>query len=97
MGIELTFKTGEWFIHRVCENLNGYNYYAFINRDSLRTILIVRESIDKKVIFQDVEKHLRETAKKWSSHCCEEFDGEVLTKGLMISKAIVEFLNETEA
>ena len=44
--------------------------------------------------FKGIEKTLRETAKKWASFCCDEYEDELLTKGLFISKAIVEFLNE---
>ena len=44
--------------------------------------------------FEGIEKTLRETAKKWASFCCDEYEDELLTKGLFISKAIVEFLNE---
>ena len=44
----------------------------------------------------DIEKHLRETAKKWASYVIQSNDGEALKKGLEISKAIADYLNEIE-
>ena len=39
---------------------------------------------------------LREAAKKWAVYCVDTLDGDTLAKGLMISKAIAEYVNELE-
>ncbi len=54
----------------------------------------IREVTEEKTF--DVPAHLRETAKKWANHCLDKFDGDLLKKGLAISAAIVNFLNERE-
>ena len=43
--------------------------------------------------LMDIEKHLRETAKKWASYVLDNNSNEVLEKGLAISRSIVEYLN----
>ena len=57
----------------------------------------IRRVTEKEIVLaEDIEKHLRETAKKWADYCLTTLDGNLLTKGLMVSKAIVDFLNEME-
>ncbi len=43
-----------------------------------------------------VEKHLRETAKKWAAYVLESNQDEALEKGLAISRSIADYLNEIE-
>ncbi len=52
--------------------------------------------LENETKFECIEKALRETAKKWAGYCCDEFEDDLLDKGLKVSKAIVEFLNEME-
>jgi len=39
---------------------------------------------------------LRKAASKWAAHCIEELDGTLLSKGLAVSAALAEFMNEFE-
>ena len=39
---------------------------------------------------------LRSAAKTWSVHCLDALSGELLRKGLEVSRAIAEFLNEMD-
>ena len=42
------------------------------------------------------EYTLRGAASKWAEHCIETYDGKMLRKGLSISAALAEFMNEFE-
>ncbi len=43
-----------------------------------------------------VEEELRKGAINWAAYCLQELDGELMTKGLHVSQAIAEYLNERE-
>ena len=55
----------------------------------------LRQVIEKEELL-DTPKHLRETAKKWANYVLESNCDEALKKGLEISRAICEYVNEME-
>ena len=56
------------------------------------------KELAEKLHFSSEEEcsELREASKKWAGYCLESLDGELLDKGLRVSAAIAEFLNERE-
>lgn len=51
--------------------------------------------------IEDVPEHgheytLREAAKKWAAHCVNDYSGELLHRGLAVTAALAEFMNEYE-
>lgn len=44
--------------------------------------------------FLGIEEHLRETAKKWAAYVLEKNCDDALEKGLKISQALCDYLNE---
>lgn len=44
----------------------------------------------------DTSPHLRETATRWACYSLEKYEGDLLTKALMMSKSIVDFVAEYE-
>ena len=54
----------------------------------------IREVAEQPLV--NPEKHLRETAKKWASYVLEHNQGEALTYGLAISKALCDYINELD-
>ena len=52
----------------------------------------IREAAEEKTM--DIDKQLRETAKKWASFVLESNNNKALELGLQISKSICDYLNE---
>lgn len=61
----------------------------------------IRDEVDTQAIDKfkqdiDPQDHLRETSKKWAVYVLEVNRGELVEKGLAISKAIVNYINALE-
>ena len=54
----------------------------------------IRKFIEEPIL--NAEDFLRNTAKKWACYCIQEHTGILLSRGLAISTAIANYLNERE-
>ena len=56
----------------------------------------LKQVIEGHIDGDDAADGLRKGAINWAAFCLQELDGELMTKGLHVSQAIAEYLNERE-